>query len=273
MGAFSAAALVTSDGRILSVVAYDVTGWNFKDVINAVFGITRHPINFQFWFLRDLFLTVLLAPALGLALSVAPLVGAGALCVVWLSDFDFWIFFRTDVLFFFYIGGLLRVWNVDVAHAAPRRGIAMFCLFMVLVAARTIGPHFIPEAGAAGTILFEIGSRIMRAVGVVALWLVAPVIVATAPGRAIAALGSVAFFLHAFHWPLNQFVKHGLAMLLPSAGDTGMIFIYLATGTVTIALSIAAGAGLQRLWPSLYHILSGGRADLSSRSRRMAAVG
>ena len=82
--------------------------------VNAVFGVTDHPIGFQFWFVRDLFVTVLVSPILWLMLKRAPLLGALALGLVWLSGFDLWIFFRTDVVFFFYLGGLLRLYKAPL---------------------------------------------------------------------------------------------------------------------------------------------------------------
>lgn len=264
---FVAVAAVIGDHWVLSIVAYDVTAPTPGGIVDALIGVTRHPVNFQFWFLRDLFLTILLSPLLGLMLRVAPLAGTGLLGAVWLSGFDLWIFFRTDVLFFFYLGGVLRVRQVPVGHPAPRIGAALLAIFTLLVAARTLGPHVIPETGTAGTVLYEFGSRLMRAVGVAALWLVAPVIVATPAGRAVARLGAVAFFLHAVHWPLNQFIKHGLAAVLPDTGDAVMLVNYAATAVLTIALAIALAAGLNRLAPGLYDILSGGRAQRAPKAR------
>src|SRR5688500_12277527 len=61
------------------------------DYFNAVFGVTHHPVGFQFWFVRDLFVTVLVSPLLWIMLTRAPLLGAVALGLVWLSGFDLWI--------------------------------------------------------------------------------------------------------------------------------------------------------------------------------------
>lgn len=273
LGGFLVAGLLVTDGRVLSIIAYDVTSLSLKDVINAVFGVTQHPVNFQFWFLRDLFLTILLAPVLGLALRHAPVAGAVFLGVVWLAGFDLWIFFRTDVLFFFYMGGLLQVRKVPVAYPAPKLGFALLAVFILLVAARTVGPAFIPESSGAGVLLFDYGSRLMRAVGVISLWLVAPVVTSTPVGQALARFGAVAFFLHAFHWPVNQFVKHGLATLLPPQGDGAMLANYAVTGLLTVLLAILAARVLGQLWPTLYDVLSGGRARANPTTARVVPAG
>lgn len=266
LAAFVAASVFTSDPRILGIIAYDVANLTVTDVANALFGITRHPVNFQFWFLRDLFLTILVSPLLGLALRHAPVVGAVLLGMVWFFGFDLWIFFRTDVLFFFYMGGLLQVRRTDVTRPAPRLGLALLGLFVLLAAARTIGPYGVAEDSPLGVVLFDYGSRLMRAVGVVALWLVSPVILSFPIGQAMARLGAVAFFLHAFHWPVNQFIKHALDLLLPAGGDAVMLFNYTATALLTVLLTVFVARRLNRIWPSFYDVLSGGRAQgLSTR--------
>ena len=267
LAGFAAVAMAGVTGWPLAIVAYDMTALGLSDIIDALFGITRHPVNFQFWFLRDLFLTVLLSPLLGLVLVRAPMAGAVVLAAVWFAGFDLWIFFRTDVLFFFYLGGFLRVRGIPVAHRATGLGLALMALFLLLVTARTIGPRFIAEDSGLGILLFDYGARLMRAVGVAGLWLSAPLLVATPLGQALARLGPTAFFLHAFHWPLNQFVKAGLARLMPPEGDAALIANYLATGLLTVALAILAARTLDRLWPALFGILSGGREGFTGRPR------
>ena len=51
----------------------------FMDYVNALFGITRHPVGFQFWFIRDLFTTVLVSPLLWLSLKRTPWLGMAVL--------------------------------------------------------------------------------------------------------------------------------------------------------------------------------------------------
>ena len=90
------------------------------DDVNAIAGLTEHPVGFQFWFVRDLFLAVLCSPVLWLLIRRAPLVGAAGLGAVWLSGSTLGIFFRTDVLFFFYVGGLLRVTRNETGNRQAR---------------------------------------------------------------------------------------------------------------------------------------------------------
>ncbi|MGH6926970.1 MAG: acyltransferase family protein, partial [Dongiaceae bacterium] len=82
------------------------------DYVNAVFGITDHPVGFQFWFVRDLFVTALVSPLLWLMLRRAAYLGLVLLGLAWLAGNDLIIFFRSDVVFFFYLGALIRLRGV-----------------------------------------------------------------------------------------------------------------------------------------------------------------
>ena len=50
-------------------------------------------------------------------------------------------------------------------------------------------------------------------------------------------------------------------------GDAALIGNYLATGLLTVALAILAARMLDRLWPALFGILSGGREGFTGRPR------
>ncbi|MGA0587924.1 hypothetical protein ACO2Q2_12455 [Dyella sp. KRB-257] len=84
------------------------------DFVNAIFGITAHPVGFQFWFVRDLFVTALVSPLLWLSLKYTPYLGMALLGVAWIVGSDLLIFFRTDVVFFFYLGGFLRIQRIPL---------------------------------------------------------------------------------------------------------------------------------------------------------------
>jgi hypothetical protein len=247
-------------------VDFDTAG--FREYANAVFAFNHHPIAYQFWFVRDLFVTVLLSPLLWLALTRAPWLGAAVLFTGWLANYDFGIFLRPDVTFFFYVGGLLR------RQAAPlgigrRSTIALLVLYLSLVGIRTALPWFIDDAGPA----LSVATRAMRLVGVVACWGVFLRLAATPSGKKIAAFGSIAFFLYAMHFPLMAVVKWMLWKLLPRINDFWMIAHYLVSVSVTIALCLLAARLLDRTWPGAFLVLNGGReSGFEPRARHAVAL-
>ncbi len=212
---FLAIGALWPSATLQSIIDYDVTDLDIGSTLNALVGVTRHPINFQFWFLHDLLLTVLCTPILGFLIRKAPFIGLLGIGFAWLADYDFVIFFRSDVLFFFYLGGLarLRYWNLD--FLSRRAALSLMAVYVVLIALRTLAPAYVDSQGMVGEFLFGPGTSLLRVVGVLSFWGCAPMLMETFWGRRVTALGAVAFFLHAIHWPLNQFIKLGLARLMP----------------------------------------------------------
>jgi succinoglycan biosynthesis protein ExoH len=221
---------------------------------NAVFGVTHHPIGFQFWFVRDLFVTALISPLLWVMLTRAPLIGATALGLVWLSGFDLWIFFRTDVVFFFYLGGFLRLYKLPL-EIAGRAAVWLLVAYVLLVALRTAAPYFMdPDSG-----YLDVATRAMRLVGVMACWGIFQRVALTPFGAVVARFGGFAFFLHAAHFPLLAFIKILLWRLVPVENQYWMLAHYAVSVLITVAIGVSVGMALARLLPKQFAFLNGGR--------------
>ena len=223
--------------------------------VNAVFGITHHPVGFQFWFVRDLFLTALVSPLLWLLLRFAPWIGALLLGAAWITDHDLWIFFRTDVLFFFYVGALVRMRGVPV-EIGWNATVGFLALYIVLIAMRTLAPYAIEGTPT----LLEWATRAMRLAGVLACWGIFLRIAPTPFGAKVAQYGGFAFFLHAAHFPLLAQVKILLWEVVPAETDGWMMAHYAASVLITVAIGIGAGLVLSRCLPKGFALMNGGRA-------------
>ena len=223
--------------------------------VNAVFGITHHPVGFQFWFVRDLFLTALVSPLLWLLLRFAPWIGALLLGAAWITDHDLWIFFRTDVLFFFYVGALVRMRGVPV-EIGWNATVGFLALYIVLIAMRTLAPYAIEGTPT----LLEWATRAMRLAGVLACWGIFIRIAPTPFGAKVARYGGFAFFLHAAHFPLLAQVKILLWEVVPAETDGWMMAHYAASVLITVAIGIGAGLVLSRCIPKGFALMNGGRA-------------
>jgi hypothetical protein len=252
---------------LLSVFAYApgdplLAGLNIRfetagvlDYVNAVFGITKHPVGFQFWFVRDLFVSVLVSPVLWLMLRRAPYLGAALLGAAWLSGSDLAIFFRTDVVFFFYLGGLLRLRGAPL-EIGRQATLIFLAVYVALVALRTLAPYVFDDER---PLLLVVATRAMRLVGVLACWGLFLQLAPTRVGVVVARYGGLAFFLHAAHYPLLAEVKILLWRLVPAETDGWMIAHYVASVLVTVAIGIAAGIALARAAPKWFALLNGGR--------------
>ncbi|MBK1656921.1 acyltransferase family protein [Paracraurococcus ruber] len=237
---------------------FDFAAADAFGVLDAVLGLTRLPIAFQFWFVHDLFLTVLVSPLLWLLLRHAPLLGAVGLCAAWLAEATFGIFIRTDVLFFFYLGGLARVRGTDL-RIAWRTARWLLLGYALLMAARALAPAWFDLTDPQQREMLDLATRLARPLGVVACWGACLRLAETPLGEAVGRYGGFAFFLHAAHFPTIAFAKFALWRLVPVETDGWMIAHYVASVALTIGI-VGAGAVLVfRLSPTLYAFLAGGR--------------
>lgn len=240
---------------LLAEMNIDFASAGAMDYLNAVFGLTAHPIGFQFWFVRDLFVTVLVSPLLWLLLTRAPWIGAVFLGAAWLFGHDLWIFFRTDVVFFFYLGGWIRLrgWPVEID---ARAALIFLALYVLMCALRTLAPYLV---GDGNPYILQIMTRGMRLVGVLACWGMFQRIALTPMGGVVARYGGFAFFLHAAHYPLIAEVKLILWDLLPAETQPWMLAHYVASVAVTVAIGVGLGVLLTRFVPKAFALLNGGR--------------
>lgn len=270
LGLFVSLAVLRPGSALQSVIAYDVENLGIRDLVNALVGVTRHPVNFQFWFLRDLFLTILCAPLLGLMIKRAPFAGLVGLFIVWLGNFKLGIFFRTDVLFFFYVGGLIQVRGWPVQPLPSRTAVAVLLAYAILIGVRTLVPSMVSLDSETAVTVLNILTRLLRILGVVALWSAAPLLLRTRIGQWMVQMSALAFFLHAVHWPMNQFIKIGIDKAFPDRQEWTLLLNYVGTTLLTIAAAILIARVLDAVAPQFFRHLSGGRSGpwvLAARRR------
>jgi acyltransferase-like protein len=239
---------------ILAALNIDFATAGPKQFFNAIFALDHHPLAFQFWFVRDLFVTILLSPILWVFLKRIPLTAAVGLGVVWVVNYDLEIFFRPDVLFFFYLGGLIRSKRVDVG-ISQQVTILFVVAYLLFVVARAMAPYVIDEP----TPVLGAMTRAMRLVGVVACWGLFLRLADSNWGGKIARWGPFAFFLYATHFPLMAEIKLLLWNLMPEVNDFWMVAHYLLSVLLTILICLGAGTLLARHVPHAFSLLNGGR--------------
>ncbi len=228
------------------------------DYVNAITGIVDNPIAFQFWFVRDLFMSVLISPILWLALRYAPLPFAVIFCVIWLYGYDMEIFLRSDVPFFFFLGGLVRTKNMSLTIPLHTT-IILFTIFVVFAGIRAFAPYVLALDEDANLSWLNLITRIMRIVGVLGCWGMIYRAAQTKLGKHISIYGGLAFFLHSAHWPMLAIVKVVVWKLVPSQNDLWMIIHWITSVTTTIAIGLAMGILLARFFPRIFSLMNGGR--------------
>lgn len=228
------------------------------DYINAVFGITHRPIGFQFWFVRDLFVSILVSPLLWWSLRRSPYIGMTILGAAWLAGSGLLIFFRTDVVFFFYLGGFLRMRRARL-EIGRQATLVLLGVYLALVALRALMPLWIEWEGNRPEWLTG-ATRALRLLGALACWGVIQLVAGTRAGVALAPYGGLAFFLFALHFPLIAQIKLLLWRWVPAETDAWMVAHYASSVALTVAIGVVAGSLLARHVPKAFALMNGGRA-------------
>ncbi|MBL6079503.1 acyltransferase family protein [Belnapia sp. T18] len=243
---------------LLGEFRFDFDEPSLFGLLDGIFGLTGLPTAFQFWFVRDLFLSVLVSPLLWLILRHAPLAGVAVLGASWVCDFTFGIFIRTDVLFFFFLGGFARMRQVPLNISWSTTKVLLVS-YALLMAARALAPLWLDPTTPPHEDMLDLATRLARPLGVVACWGLCLRLATTQLGGFFARYGGFAFFLHASHFPIIIFVKYLLWSLVPAETDTWMLAHYAASVAVTVSVAALGAAVIFRLSPSLYAFLAGGR--------------
>ena len=248
---------------LLSELNIDFSTAARRQYVNAIFGITKQPVGFQFWFVRDLFVTALLSPILWLVMKRAPFLGAAILGAAWIADVDPVIFFRMDVPFFFFLGGLVRTHGVSL-EVGRKATTAFGVTYLVLMMLRTLAPYVTDGAGPTVEQILATATRGTRVIGALACWGVFQRVALTAVGAWIARFGSFAFFLHAVHYPFLGQVKIVLWRFLPAETDAWMLAHYVASVAVTVVFGVGLGYSARTLVASAFALMNGGRAPAAA---------
>ena len=261
LGALLALYTAFPNHSLFDTLNIDFDTADLAQYFNAVFAIDRSPLAFQFWFIRDLFVAILLSPVLWVLIKRAPYVAAAVFFTVWLVNYDTRIFLRPDVPFFFFLGGLIRSSRTDVGVGA-RATIILCSIYVLLVTARALAPYLIDES----TALLAAYTRLMRLIGALACWGLFLRLAGTELGISLTRWGPFAFFLYAAHFPLMAEVKLLLWNLLPAVNDFWMVAHYLTSVVLTVILCLGTAVLLARCVPGLFGVLNGGRVpSLSGR--------
>lgn len=223
---------------------------------DAVLGLTRPPVAFQLWFVRDLIVTIAVSPVIWLLMGRVPRITITVLVALWIVDHDLWIFQRLDVPLFFAFGAACAMhgWRPDL----PKRWILpVLMLFLVVAMGRTVAPYFLGYATGRG---FDIATAAMRVLGALAVWNAASLALEGAFAAWVQRHAYMAFFIHAAHYPPILFIKIALArFVVDTQSEFGQIALYFLTVGIVIALLIAAARVLQHWLPGVFKVLSGGR--------------
>ncbi len=225
-----------------------IKDYTWFDFAAAIFGINRHPISYQFWFIRDLMVLAILSPILARLLTKAPWILILPASIFWLFDVgNHWIP-SPEACLFFCIGALISLRNQSLF---PSNILGNFAgiLYPILVVICVLNPTVV-EAG--------VFHHATVAIGVLAL-LHASQFIMKLPKleRTLLRLSGASFFVFAAHEPILTFIRKAGVRLLQDYGEIYLIGLYLTLPLILAYALVLVYNRLHMAWPAVLKIISG----------------
>ena len=206
---------------------------------NPLFVFWTGPVNLSLWFIRDLFIAILLAPLYWLLIRFTRCWGVLALAAVWLLR-------GTPVWcnFYFILGAWAAIDKVDVAGCCRRTLPVWLLLYLAC---------FIAAMHKDGFTKLSVLTGMPLCIGA------AERLVGKLPRKIPRTWQAWCFFIYLYHYIPILTLKKVLPPLLGPGGFWGLLGTYLLTALLTLGLLSGAYLGMRRLIPRMTGILTGGR--------------
>lgn len=226
-----------------------VRGMSAFQLLDAVFGFTRYPISYQFWFIRDLMLLVVASPVIWFAARYLAWPTFFVLAAVWLTLTWPMQVPESEPVVFFYLGSMVAIRGGSL-FAVDRLSWWLVLLFPILLTASYaehaagLPNYFLHPAVAVGVILALKASR----------WLAE----SDRLRDPLVWLGGASFFVYATHEPLITIGKKIAFRAIPMSAGT-VLTIYAVLPALVICLGLLVYWAMAKSVSGFLRIITGGR--------------
>lgn len=243
-------------GKNKLVVDYTFTDWlwSFYDTshINpTVEG--AFPICYQFWFLRDLMVTMVFSPIVYLGVRYLKVLFILCLGILWLINFLPAIpGFSSAAMFYFSFGAYFSIHKKDfVATMRPLLPLSLLA-YLLLVSVR-----FIP--GCMNSWYIEYVYHLSIILGMLCMIAITSYLLCMGKIKSHHFLTNSSFFIYAFHsMPLVLIIKLLFKAIQPQS-DFTICMLYFLCPAITIVIGLGLYKSLVILFPKFTAIITGGR--------------
>ncbi len=236
------------DGYVL-----DPKNASWRDLLSQLFAIEAYPVDIPLYFLRDLFVCILLSPLLAWLIRRIPFVTLSVLFLLALiPDLSLYLVLRCSILFSFSFGIYASLYKIDIKaldRYAPL-GIALLIIASALLArAIYINGPILPE-------WVKFSRNLLAIIGAAGFWLLSAPLIKTEAGQKLSKTGSLSFWIFCAHQPL-------LVCLWIIWGKSGVNFyplFFVGSIAILFPILIVSNNLTRNNAPRLYGILTGGRS-------------
>ncbi|WP_156462500.1 acyltransferase [Rhizobium sp. Leaf262] len=245
---------------VLLIQRFDVGVGYFPDLWNATpremishgAAVEELPVNVPLYFLRDLFVCILLSPLLAFLVRRAALPTLAALLVVtaW-PDLTLFIVQKKSILFSFTLGIALALHKVDLKMLDPYAG-RITAAVLVSAALLATGLYF---TGPEFTFELNLLRNLLAVFGAMGLWASSSLLIQSRTGRRLSETGSLSFWIFCAHYPLLVLMW----MVWNRGGPDFYPAFYIGAVLLSFAILIVTNAQVRSKLPALYGLLTGSR--------------
>lgn len=227
-----------------------ISTYDTYDYFKAIFGIDRFPIAYQFWFVRDLMIIVLLVPLLNLLLKVIPTFSLCILGGAWL--FPVWSIETPSItaLSFFYLGAYWAYFNKNLFSMDKYGNIILIGYIAILLFdTYYISSPYHPYFHKVGLLLGVLS----------AFYLTSFLALHNKVKSLLIYASALSFFVFAIHEPLLTVVKKISYMVFKPTTEIVVLVLYLVIPFSVIGISLLIYYVCHLLFPQFLRVVSGGR--------------
>jgi hypothetical protein len=231
------------------------------DYLNAFLAFQKtanSPTVYQFWFIRDLMLVILLSPVFWLIAENIPIFGLLSFFSLWFFNPKIPLFFNLSyyAIFFFYLGTIISTTNFQLNWIDLYGKWIMF-LYLALAVLDAV---LLTE----NLSLFygRTFSRLIILLGILSAWYLAgKVNHYDLIKNLLIRLSGSSFFVYAIHEPfLLAGLKKIMYRIVVSSNSPEIISIYVIAPLMTIGIALLLDRLINRSMPSIYNIMTGNRS-------------
>jgi len=210
------------------------------------------PISYQFWFIRELMLAVIITPLIYVLIKYGKIYSVLLLGICWYFDFWYHIpLFKIRCIFFFSFGAFFSIYKRNLLEDFRKIKTLSFIIFPLFVASDLLTKqyefnHYIHNINlVAGVIFcFNFVSWLMERGKI----------------KPVPLLTSASFFVFAVHDPYFMMTirKFGYALLKPST-DFALTSLYFVNVIIVAGISLGLYYILRKFVPKFTAVITGGR--------------
>jgi succinoglycan biosynthesis protein ExoH len=233
--------------------------WNMsaRDLLTQLFATEDFPVNIPLYFLRDLFVCILLSPLLAWLIRRIPLLTLSALFLLAIvPEMSFYVVLKRSILFSFSFGIYASLYKIDIKALDRYAPLGVACLFaasaLLATAIYMTGPS-LPD-------WVQLFRNTLAIAGAAGFWMMSALLIKTNIGQRLSKTGSLSFWIFCAHYPL-------LVLLWMAWGKSGIdfypAFFVLSLAVLFPVLAVSNNVA-RRTVPRFYGVMTGGRTKKAS---------